>query len=360
MSKPRMMKAAILETLNAPLIVDQVELPDHLEPGQVLVKIMYSGICGSQIGEINGVKGEDKFLPHLLGHEGSGKIVEIGPGVQHFTEGDLVILHWRKGVGLESKPPVYSWKGRRLNAGFVTTFNEYAVVSENRLTHLPDGMPMDIAPLMGCAVTTGLGVVNNNARVRIGESVAVLGAGGVGLNIVQGAVMCSAYPVIAVDIFENRLKMAAEFGATHLIDSSKTDDLATEIKKVTGGEGVDVVIDNTGNTDIINLAYSLTKPDGRIILVGVPKKGDNISIYSLDLHFEKTITGSHGGETEPTKDIPRYCSLYVNGKLKLDNLITDTFSLDEINLAIDKMKSGKSSGRCLIRMHHEKKAAKVV
>ena len=353
MDIPRTMKAAILETLKSPLVIDRVELPDRLEAGQVLVKIFYSGICGSQIGEINGVKGEDKFLPHLLGHEASGKVVETGAGVHHFSVGDPVILHWRKGMGLEAKPPVYSWKGRRLNAGFVTTFNEYAVVSENRLTHLPDGMPMDIAPLMGCAVTTGLGVVNNNAKVRIGESVVVLGAGGVGLNIVQGAAMCSADPVIAVDIHENRLKMASKFGATHLINSKRTGDLEREIRGVTGKDGADVVIDNTGNTDIIGLAYTLTKSDGRTILVGVPKKGDHISIYSLDLHFDKTITGSHGGETDPSKDIPRYCRLYANGKLKLDDLITDRFTLDEINLAIDKMQSGESSGRCLIQMHQE-------
>ncbi|MBU2629145.1 MAG: zinc-binding dehydrogenase [Proteobacteria bacterium] len=344
------MKAAILNELGKPLVIDEVELPKKLSVGQVLVKVFFSGICGSQIGEINGVKGEDRFLPHLLGHEGSGEVIETGPGVRFVKQGDKVILHWRKGVGIDAVPPVYSWRGKRLNAGFVTTFNEFAVVSENRLTKIPEGIPMDIAPLMGCAVTTGLGVINNNAKVKIGESVVILGAGGVGLNIVQGAAMCSAYPVIAVDIHDNRLKMASKFGATHLIHSQGITDLPDKIREVTGPSGADVVIDNTGNTDMINLAYTLTKPDGRTILVGVPQKGDHISIYSLDLHFDKILTGSHGGETDPGRDIPRYANLYRNGKLNLDDLITDRFSLDEINLAIEKMKTGESSGRCLIQL----------
>ncbi len=351
MDIPLKMKAAILVELGKELVVDEVELPERLEPGQVLVKVLYSGICGSQIGEINGVKGEDRFLPHLLGHEGSGEVVETGPGVRNVSAGDRVVMHWRKGPGIDAAPPLYSWKGRRLNAGFVTTFNQYAVVSENRLTKLPEGLPMDIAPLMGCAVTTGLGVINNNAGVKIGESVVVLGAGGVGLNIVQGAFMCSADPVVAVDIFDNRLEMALKFGATHLINSGKESCLEDKIREITGPSGADVVIDNTGSTEMINLAYRLTKPDGRTILVGVPKKGDNISIYSLELHFGKIITGSHGGEAEPARDIPRYASLYRKGRLKLNELVTDRFCLDDINIAIEKMKTGQTSGRCLISLH---------
>ncbi len=353
MTIPSRMKAAILKELNQPLIIDEVELPGELELGQVLVKVVYSGVCGSQIGEIQGKKGEDKFLPHLLGHEGSGIVEATGPAVSFIKPGDNVIMHWRKGAGLEARLPKYTWKGKPLNAGFVTTFNQYAIVSENRLTAFSGETPMDIAPLMGCAVTTGLGVINNNAGVKIGESVVVLGAGGVGLNIIQGAQMSSAHPVIAVDIHDNRLKMAAEFGATHLINNSDRVDLISKILSITGPQGADIVIDNTGNTHMINQAYQIASGDGRIILVGVPQKGDNISVYSLDLHFGKTITGSHGGETRPEKDIPRYLSLYANGKLKLDELITDRYPLDDINTALDNMKNGKTSGRCLIELHRE-------
>ncbi|MCD4722147.1 MAG: zinc-binding dehydrogenase [Desulfobacula sp.] len=346
------MRAAILYELKKPLIIDEVEVPDDLKPGQVLVKVLYSGICGSQLGEIDGKKGEDNYLPHLLGHEGSGEVMKIGPGVQFVKPGDPVVMHWRKGPGIDAPCPEYLWKGKKLNAGFVTSFNEYAIVSENRLTVLPDDFPMDIAPLFGCAVTTGLGVVNNNAKVKIGESVVVLGAGGVGLNIIQGSAMCSAYPVVAVDIYDNRLEMASKFGATNLINSADDSEFLIKIKSLVEASGADVVIDNTGDTDMINLAYALTKPDGRTILVGVPKKNDNISIYSLDLHFGKVITGSHGGESHPDMDIPRYIKLYKNGKLLLDDLITDRYPLEEINTAIDSMRNGRTAGRCLIEMRH--------
>jgi len=351
MGCPLKMQAAILKELTKPLIIDEVEVKGDLKPGQVLVKVLYSGLCGSQLGEMDGKKGEDNYLPHLLGHEGSGKVVKTGPGVQFVKSGDHVVMHWRKGLGIDAPCPEYLWKGKKLNAGFVTTFNEYAIVSENRLTVLPDDFPMDIAPLLGCAVTTGLGVVNNNANVKIGESVVVLGAGGVGLNIIQGAAMCSAYPVIAVDIHDNRLEMASKFGATHLINSCDEKDVMGKIKSLLEESGADVVIDNTGNTDLINKAYAIAKPEGRIILVGVPEKNDNISIFSLDLHFGKVITGSHGGESRPEVDIPRYINLYKNGKLLLDDLITDRYPLEEINTAIEDMRSGRTAGRCLIEMY---------
>ncbi len=349
MNFPTTMKAAILFKQKTPLQIGDVKLPDELNYGQVLVKVFYSGICGSQLGEIDGIKGTDHFLPHLLGHEGSGEIIAIGSGVKAVVPGDKVVMHWRKGIGIEAPLPEYLWNGKKLNAGFVTTFNEYAVVSENRVTKIPENFPMDIAPLFGCAVTTGLGVINNNAKMKIGESLIVFGAGGVGLNVIQGASMVTAYPIIAVDIYDNRLAMAEKFGATHLINSKK-ENVKDAVLKILGTSGADVVVDNTGNTDVINLGYELTAANGRTVLVGVPAKGDNISIYSLPLHFEKKITGSHGGETNPSIDIPKYIRLYQNGQLMVNDLITDRFGLDEINTAINGMRTGKIAGRCLIKM----------
>lgn len=352
MIKPNYTMAAILSELNKPLVVDEVFLPDKIEFGQVLVKLHFSGICGSQIGEIEGRKGPDNYLPHLLGHEGSGIVMETGPGVSFVKPGDKVVLHWRKGNGIESVPPVYIWNKKKLNAGWVTTFNEYAVVSENRVTAFSEEIPMDIVSLLGCAVTTGLGVVINDARLSLGESVVVLGAGGVGLNIVQGAAMVSAYPIIAVDIHDSRLKLASKMGATHLINMRKQPDGKSMVKSILGKDGADVVIDNTGNTDLINFAYQTAGPSGRVVLVGVPPSGDNISIYSLDLHFGKKITGSHGGGALPASDIPKYIKLYQNGLLDLDSMITDCFSLRDINEAINIMKQGKSAGRCLIDLNN--------
>ncbi|MGZ0080403.1 zinc-binding dehydrogenase [Methylomonas sp. YC3] len=343
------MKAAILVEQRQPLVIDEVELPQTLEVGQVLVKVHYSGICGSQIGEIDGAKGEDKFLPHLLGHEASGTVVEIGPGVKHVKPDDVVVLHWRKGLGIEGAPPVYSWRGNKLNAGWIATFNEYAIVAENRVTAIPADSDLEVAALFGCAVTTGFGVVENNARVRIGEAVVVFGAGGVGLNIVQAAALVGAYPVIAVDLYDNRLALAQDMGATHLINSN-TQDAKAAIEAIVGAQGVDVFIDNTGQPAIIELGYQITKPQGRVTLVGVPRKGNNINIYSLPLHFGKVLSGSHGGESVPNLDIPRYLGAFGAGKIKLNNLITDVLSLEDINKAIDSMRSGQLSGRCMIKM----------
>ena len=223
MNLPKTSQAAILVELKTPLIIDEIELPASLDVGQVLVKIHYSGICGSQLGEIDGAKGEDKYLPHLLGHEGSGTVLAVGPGVRHIKPQAKVVLHSRKGLGIESATPIYKWKGKQVNAGWITTFNEYAVVSENRVTPIPADSDLEVAALFGCAVTTGFGVVENNARIRIGESVVVFGAGGVGLNIVQAASLVSGYPIIAVDFYDNRLALAKSLGATHTINSKNED-----------------------------------------------------------------------------------------------------------------------------------------
>lgn len=341
------MKAAILEKLRAPLVLDEIEVP-VLECGQVLVQIHRSGICGAQLGEIAGAKGEDKFLPHLLGHEGGGVVTETGPGVKHVRVGDHVVMHWRKGNGIQAETPKYRWGDRTVNSGWVTTFNEYAVISENRLTPIPKDIPFDVATLMGCAVTTALGLINNLARVKIGQSVAVIGCGGVGLNVVQGAAMVAADPVIAVDIYDHKLQLAQELGATHAINSARSD-LTEEIKKIVGASGVDVFVENTGITKLIEQAYNLTSKSGKTILVGVPKHDQDITIHSLPLHFGKVLTGCEGGESEPAIDIPRYLRLYRAGKLKLDRVITHRLPFVEINTALEKVRAG-DVGRCVLSM----------
>ena len=345
------MRAAILVEQNRELIVDDVEIPEELHLGQVLVKVSVSGICGSQIGEIKGVKGQDRFLPHLMGHEGCGEIIKTGPGVKNLSIGDRVCLHWRQGIGLQSEPPIYKWKGKNLNAGWVTTFNNFAIVSENRCTKVPEFVSDDNVALFGCAVTTGFGVVENNANLKMGESILIYGAGGVGLNIVQASKLKSAWPIIAVDLVESRLQLAKKLGATHLINGSNTN-VEEEVRKIIGTDGLDVFIDNTGIPKIIKKGFELTKSVGRIILVGVPKKGNELSIYTLPLHFGKVITGSHGGESIPHKDIPRYINLIKRGIWSLDEFVSARYSLDDINCAIDDMQKGKTAGRIMIDMPH--------
>lgn len=342
-------KAAILVANKQPLEVAEIELPDKLNFGQVLVKVSYSGICGAQINEIEGAKGPDKFLPHLLGHEGCATVLEVGEGVTTVKPGDKVCMHWRPSAGLQSQPPAYSWEGRKLNAGWVTTFNDHAVVSENRLTPVPDSFDSRLVPLFGCAVTTAMGVINHDAALSIGQSLVVFGVGGVGLNVVQFGDMVAAQPVVGVDIVDAKLEMAKGFGASHVFNSSKTQDLSAEIRKIVGEQGADVVVDTTGRARVIEQAYELTHPDGKTILVGVPRKGDNVNIYTLPLHFRKVLTGSHGGDAEPHLDIPRLIRLFDAGKLKLDGLITDEFPLERINEAIDLVRSGEA-GRVLVNM----------
>lgn len=345
---PKTMRAAILTEIQKPLVVDEVELPTELDFGQVLVKLHYSGICGTQLGEIAGAKGPDAYLPHLLGHEGAGVVESVGPMVKGVKPGDHVVMHWRKGVGIEAATPKYSWHGKTLNAGWITTFNEYAVVSENRVTVIPSDFPMHLAPLFGCAVTTGIGAITNKARLAIGESVLVVGAGGVGLNVVQAAAMQSAYPIVAVDMFEGRTELAKALGATHTINSSGID-WVQQARRIVGAQGFDVVIENTGNTDVIGESWKLAGAEGRVVLIGVPSNGNEARLYTLPLHFGKILTGTHGGDGNPSRDIPRYIRLHRAGRLALDKLVTKEFNLNQINNALEEMRTGRLSGRCIIK-----------
>jgi len=344
------MKAAILVESKKPLVVADIDLPGKLDVGQVQVKLHYSGICGAQINEIDAVKGPDKFLPHLLGHEGSGIVQKTGPGVTTVKEGDQVVLHWRPSKGIQSPAPKYNWDGKQVNAGWVTTFDEQAIISENRLTVIPADFDMRIAPLFGCAVTTAFGVVNNDAKIKVGQSVVIFGIGGVGLNIAQAAAMVSAHPIVGVDLLEHKLEMGKKFGLTHAVVGGK-EDVNDTICNIVGSQGADVVIETTGNSRVIEQGYNLTHPDGKTILVGVPNKGDNISIYSLPLHFNKILTGSHGGDAIPDLEIPRYIRLMKSNKMTLDGLITHEFPLDEINEALDLFRSGEA-GRIIVSLNN--------
>jgi len=192
-------------------------------------------------------------------------------------------------------------------------------------------------------------VVQNNAQVKLGESVLVYGAVGVGLNIIQAASLVGGYPVIAVGLYDGRLDLAKKMGATHLINSNKVD-AKLEVLKIVGDRGVDVFIDNTGLPDIIELGYAITNPQGKLTLVGVPRMEKNINIYSLPLHFGKVLSGSHGGEANPSSDIPRYLNLFNSNRIKLKEIVTEILPLTSINDAIENIKSGKINGRCLIKM----------
>lgn len=331
-------KAAILVEQKRPLEIAEIEVP-ALVRGQVLVKIHASGICGAQLGEIDGVKGPDKYLPHLLGHEAGGIVEAVGPGVTHAKEGDHVVLHWKPGAGMEAATPEYRWGNRTVHAGRVTTFQERTVVSENRVTVIPKNTDLELAALFGCCVTTGFGVVQKDAKVKAGESVLVIGVGGVGLAEVIAARLEGAGRILAADLYDSKLSLAKEYGATHLINSGQTG-LSQQVRKILGDAGADVVLENTGNPKIIEEGFELCGPKGRMILVGVPPIGQKASIYTLPLHFGKVLTGSHGGQTEPQTDIPRYLKWQNEGKIDLSRFISTRVPLDKINDAILEMRQG--------------------
>ena len=205
------MRSAIINEVNAPLTIENLSLPEDLSFGQVLVKITVSGLCGAQLQEIAGEKNNSKFMPHLTGHEGSGVVEKTGPGVTKVKTGDKVILHWRKGSGIESDFPSYMMGDRKLSGGKVNTITEYAVVSENRMTPVPSDIDDDFCALMGCGISTSFSVVSKEADIKFGESVLVIGCGGVGLGCISASRMLNASPVIGIDI-SPRLVPEFKFG----------------------------------------------------------------------------------------------------------------------------------------------------
>ena len=348
--KLRFMKAAILETIDAPLVVAEVELTP-LTFGQVLVKVLVSGFCGSQLQEIMGNKGNAKFVPHLLGHEGCGIVEDVGDGVTRVKKGDKVVMHWRKGEGIESDFPTYTYNGKMMRSGKVTTLSEYSIVSENRLTSVPQDTPNELCALLGCGLSTALGTINQEANVKFGESVLIVGAGGLGVNLIQAAKLAGAYPIIVADIYENKRETCEAMGA-HLFVNSKTSSLPEEINKIFAIKDIDVIIDTSGNKHAIESTVSLLSGTGRYIMVGQPKPGESVELHAA-LHLfggeGKSIKATQGGGFSPSKDIARYVRLHKAGVLNIDGIITHRMKLDEINDVIGLVRSGQA-GRILIEM----------
>lgn len=340
--------AAVLVELHQPLQLHSLEIPP-LQVGQVLVEVLSSGICGSQLGEIAGVKGKDPYLPHLLGHEACATVLEVGPGVRKVKSGQRVVMHWRKSPGIDAEPATYSCaRLGKVQSGSLTTFSRHSVVSENRLTPVADDTPPAVAALLGCAVTTGFGVVARDARLTPGESLLVLGSGGVGLSVVQAARLAGAYPIMVYDRFENRLQLARSLGADQVLLADSEGE--QRLRQALPPGGFDVVVESTGAVPLIELAYQLCAPQGRVVLVGVPRVGEQARLYTLPLHFGLCLSGTHGGQSEPHLDIPRFLRLHRAGRLPLEQLISRVYPFEDINAALGDMTSGAVAGRCLLDM----------
>ena len=332
--------AAVLVELGKPLEFAELEIP-RLKSGQVLVEIAYSGLCHTQVLECRGYRGEDKFLPHCLGHEGSGTVLELGPGVSKVAVGQKTILSWMKGPGADVPSTTYSWNGRSVNSGAITTFSHHAVISENRLTPLPEGVSMKQAALLGCAVPTGFGSVFNAAGPAKGQSLAVFGLGGIGLCALQAARIAGCAPLIAVDIKADRLELARKLGATHVINAASEDPI-TQILKL-APKGIDFAIESSGRPQAMAAAlYCVRAQGGTAVVIGNARQGEMLTIDPRQLNQGKRLLGTWGGDNKPERDFPRYASLVAAGKVQLEPLLEKSYSLEQANAAVDDLESGRA------------------
>jgi S-(hydroxymethyl)glutathione dehydrogenase/alcohol dehydrogenase len=347
MKYPLQFRAAVLEKNMSPLVFRDLTFAGPLLAGQVLVKLFYSAICGKQTEEIDGKGGPDPYIPHLLGHEGTGEVLDVGPGVSKVKAGETVVMHWMKGSGIQSETPLYQRNRQRINAGWVTTFNEYAVVSENRVTRIPTTSNMKTGALFGCAVTTGVGVVMNEADIKPHHSVVIYGCGGVGLFVVQATKLMCPKKIVAVDINDDALALAKDFGASTVINASNSDPIEM-VRGLTEGKGAECVIIATGNKTAIETAIETASIPGECIQVGVPVAGERISVDGHALMHKRNLRGSLGGGTFPDRDIPAYMELNDSAKINVDKLITKVLPFEKINEGIELMQ-GQNPGRVVIK-----------
>lgn len=340
--------AAILVQTGKPLELWDIEIP-RLGRGQVLVEVLFSGACRTQVLEAWGLKGEDKWVPHCLGHEGVGRVLETGPEVSRVRSGDQVVLSWLKGAGIEAGGAKYACDGKTVNAGGVTTFQKMAVCSENRLSPLPPDVPAEHAIMLGCALPTGYGCVFNTGRAVPGESVAVFGAGGVGQSAIMTAVAMGLDPVIAIDISPEKRAMAKAFGA-HIVIDPTAGDIVAAVKAATGGRGADLAVEATGQPSVMRLALDCVRPQGgRAVIAGNAKAGEELTISPGSLNQGKSLLGTWGGDCVPERDFPKLASLMVTGRIDVAPLLTDRYALTDINAALADLRDGRI-GRPLIDM----------
>ena len=331
--------AAILVDTNQPLRIVELDTP-VLKPGQTLVEILYSGICHTQLLEARGFRGEDKFLPHCLGHEGVGTVVEVGEGVCKVRPGDQVILSWIKGSGADISGCQYRWEDKAVNSGAITTFGKHSVISENRLTLLPPGVPLKEAALIGCAVATGAGAVLNTAKPNVGQSIAVFGAGGVGLFSIAAAKAIGMAPILAVDINERKLAMARRMGATHMINSSV--ESVDGVLRQLCPKGTDIAIEASGRPEVMAMALeSVRQQGGKAVVIGNAHYGERLNLDPRQLNQGKQLLGTWGGDSRPDEDYPKYCHMLRYGLLNLSPLTEEVYSLLQVNQAIHDLETGK-------------------
>ncbi len=370
-------RAAVLESIGAPapyaqsrpLAIDEVDLsaPGH---GELIVRVRAAGLCHSDLSVINGDR--PRPTPMALGHEAAGEVVELGPGVTDLAIGDHVVLVFVPSCGgcipcMEGRPAlcepgaVANTAGTLLSGARriqrngadvhhhlgVSAFAEYAVVSRRSVVKVDSSLPFDEAALFGCAVLTGVGAVANTARVAMGSTVAVIGLGGVGLNAVLGAIAAGASRIIAVDLNADKLRLAAELGATNAINAGDSDALQ-QIRDLTRG-GVDYAFEMAGVVPAMDLAYKATRRGGMTVTAGLSHPQQMWPVQHVNLVAEeRTVKGSYIGSCVPVRDIPRYIALYQQGRLPVNRLMSDHIGFDGLNAAFDRLAEGNAVRQILV------------
>jgi len=357
-------KAAVCREWNKPVNVEQVTV-ESPRRGEVMVQIKACGVCHSDLSATNGTIPLPP--PLVIGHEAAGIVAEVGEGVTDVAPGDTVVVSWVPMCGrcpycVQGRPALCDnaqkasatlpdgtrrfkdADGNELNhmAG-VGVMAEYATMSSDNVIKIDPEIPLDKAALVGCAVMTGVGAALNTAHVEAGSTVAVLGAGGIGLNVIQGAALAGAQRIIAVDMADNKLELAKQFGATDVLKPGDDGDAVGQVVLMTGG-GVDYAFECIGLGTTIAQAWNMLKKGGKAIVVGVSKPTDTVTLGAFLMPFtEKTLMGSMYGSARPSTDFPRLLGLYKTGRLKLDELVTATYPLDDVNRAFDDMQSGANA-----------------
>ena len=357
-------KAVICRELNKPVVVEEISV-DSPKRGEVMVKLAACGVCHSDLSATNGTIALPP--PLVLGHEAGGEVIEVGEGVTGLAVGDHVVSsfiymcgkcrfcssgrpvlcleqHKALTTPLEGTPRTHDKAGRPLGIfSGCGVMAEYATVSVENVVKIDPKIPLDRAALVGCAVTTGVGAVFNTARVEPGSSVAVFGCGGVGLNVIQGAAIAGAERIIAIDTMPVKLEMAKQFGATDVMLAVQGEDPVKALKKMTGG-GPDYAFECVGVGALAEAAYRAIRRGGKAVVVGVARPTDSMTFKPMTMVFEeKTLQGSYFGSCVPRIDFPKMLHLYMAGRLKLDELITRRYSIDEAPQAFADLESGKNA-----------------
>jgi Zn-dependent alcohol dehydrogenase len=360
------MKAAVCREFGKPMTIEDIDI-DPPEHGEVSVKLSACAICHSDILYMEGAWGGEEKLPAIFGHEAAGVVEAVGPGVEGLASGDHVIVSLIRSCGhcyfcaqgdqhlcetkfpLDRESRLRAKGGEAVHQGLRTGgFAEYVVVDHSQAVRIPAALPLDSASLLACGVITGIGAVVNTAKLTSGSSAVVIGAGGVGLNSIQGAALSGANPVIALDLVTGKLAVAKTFGATHAIDPVAEDALEA-VRSLTGQRGADYVFVTVGSVKAIEQGLEMLRPGGTLVIVGMPPSGVTAALEAVEFASNgQRILGSKMGSSRLAVDVPKLVALYEQGRLKLDELISGRYPLDEINQAIAEAKRGEALRNVII------------